>query len=373
MHGKTRVTATILSAAGLLALAGFVAGCARQQAAPPQQGPLPVAVMPVSLSNVPRSDDFVATIKSRRSATIQPQVDGNITAIRVHSGEMVKAGEVLMQIDPSKQATAVASQKSTAAQKLAVFKLNQIEIDRQQKLFADGIVSRDSLDQAEQAYANSKADYESATAATQTQEKQLGYYRLTAPFAGVVGDIPVHLGDYVSSTTVLTTVDQNDDLEAYIYIPTEKASEIHMGMKVELLDQQGNDLDDTAVDFVSAQVDNQLQGVLVKAAVTVSKDKLRNLQIVTARVIWGESQQPTVPVLAVTRVGGQPFVFVAQPAGNGFIAHQQSVTLGDTVGNMYDVTGGLKPGDKVIVSGTQFLVNGMPVQPLSGPPPAGKK
>ena len=57
---------------------------------------------------------------------------------------------------------------------------------------------------------------------TQSQKKQLGYYHLAAPFDGIVGDVPVHLGDYVSATTMLTTVDENRDLEAYIYIPTER-------------------------------------------------------------------------------------------------------------------------------------------------------
>lgn len=354
--------------AAMAAVLLVLAGCGKHDAPPPAQGPLPVAVMKVSLADVPRTDQFVATIKSRRSATIQPQVDGNITAIHVHSGENVKAGQVLMQIDPARQETAVESQKSTAAQKKALYDYNRIEVDRQRKLFADGVTSRDALDQAEQAFANSKADYESSTAATQTQERQLGYYRLVAPFAGVVGDVPVHVGDYVGPTTVLTTVDQNEQLEAYIYIPTERAHDIRMGMKVQLLDQHGNDLDDTAVDFISPQVDNQLQGVLVKAPITASREQLRNLQIVNARVIWAVESQPTVPVLAVTRIIGQTFVFVAEKAGNGYIAHQKEVKLGDTIGNMYDVTSGLKQGDEVIVSGTQFLVDGMPVQPISGPP-----
>jgi RND family efflux transporter MFP subunit len=312
----------------------------------------------------------VATIKSRRSATIQPQVDGNLTMIQVHSGEAVKAGQVLMEIDPARQTAALQAQKSTEAQKLALYKFNQIEVDRQRKLFADGITSRDALDQAEQSYANSKADYESSVASSETQKKQLGYYRLTAPFDGVVGDIPVHLGDYVSPTTMLTTVDQSDQLEAYIYIPTEKAPDIRMGMKVELMDQQGTDLDDTAVNFVSPQVDNQLQGVLVKAPVTSANEKLRNLQIVRARVTWSVSPQPVIPVLAVTRLGSQTFVFVAQSTGKGYIAHQQAVTVGDTQGNVYAVLSGLKAGDKVIVSGLQFLMDGMPVMPMAGPPPA---
>jgi multidrug efflux pump subunit AcrA (membrane-fusion protein) len=73
-----------------------------------------------------------------------------------------------------------------------------------------------------------------------------------------------------------------------------------------------------------------------------------------------------VPVLAVTRQGVQSFVFVAQQQDGHLVARQTSITLGDTVGNSYAVTSGLKAGDRVIVSSTQFLVNGMPVLPLGG-------
>ena len=74
-----------------------------------------------------------------------------------------------------------------------------------------------------------------------------------------------------------------------------------------------------------------------------------------------------VPVLAVTRLGGQTFVFVARKQGNGqYIAAQSPVNLGDAVGNGYSITAGLNPGDEVVVSSTQFLVNGMPVSPIPG-------
>ncbi len=120
----------------------------------------------------------MATIKSRRSATLNPQVDGNLTAILVHSGDRVKAGQTLMQIDPLKQEATVQSQAATEQQKLAVYKYNQTEVERQRKLFAAGVTSRDALDQAEQAYANSKADYESSGASRVTQEQELGYYKI---------------------------------------------------------------------------------------------------------------------------------------------------------------------------------------------------
>ena len=71
-----------------------------------------------------------------------------------------------------------------------------------------------------------------------------------------------------------------------------------------------------------------------------------------------------VPVLAVTRQGGQSFVFVARQQGGHYFAAQTPVTLGDTVGNTYSVTTGLNAGDRVIVSSTQFLVNNMPVMPM---------
>lgn len=332
---------------------------------------MPVQTMTVAAAAVPTSDEYVATIKSRRSATINPQVEGNLTQILVHSGDRVRAGQLLMQIDPAKQEATVASQAATVQQKLAAYKYNQVEVERQRKLLAAGVISKDAADQAEQAYANTKADYEAAVALQNQQEKQLGYYRITAPFDGIVGDIPVHVGDYVSSSTMLTTVDENKDLEAYIYIPTERAAAVRNGLGVQIVDNEGKPIENTSIDFVSPQVDNQLQGILVKAP--VHSKVLRNAQLVKARVIWGVTQKPIVPVLAVSRLGGQAFVYVAQDAGNGkFVAHQQAISLGDTMGNNYAVLGGLTNGDKVIVSGTQFLMDGMPVVPLpSGPPPAG--
>ena len=256
----------------------------------------------------------------------------------------------------------VATQKSTEQQKLAVYEYNQVEVERQRKLFAAGVTSRDTLDQAEQAYKNSKADYESAVASSQTQEKELAYYSIRAPFDGIVGDIPVHLGDYVTSSTLLTTVDENRDLEAYIYIPTERASEVRLGLPVDILDNSGKQIERTTIGFISPQVDDQLQGILAKAP--VHSPLLRTEQLVKAKVIWTTAPAPTVPVLAVTRLGGQTFVYVAQSDNGKFVAKQRAVTLGDTIGNNYAVNAGLKNGDKVIVSGTQFLVDGVPVQPL---------
>jgi RND family efflux transporter MFP subunit len=325
---------------------------------------MPVQTVAVSLAPVPQSSEYVATIKSRRSATLQPQVDGRLTQISTKSGDHVKAGQVMMAIDPLHQQAAVDSQRATERQKKALYDYNTLEIERQKKLFDAGIISRDVYEQAQQAFDNSKADYEAALASRKSQEEQLAYYTIRAPFDGVVGDIPVHVGDYVSSTTMLTTVDENKDLEAYIYVPTERAAQVRQGLEVDLMDTSGKLLEKTRIDFLSAQVDSSLQGILAKAPVHFGPEVLRNAQLIKARVIWSTTPMAVVPVLAVTRQGGQSFVFVARQQNGHFVASQTPVTLGDTVGNTYSITSGLNAGDKVIVSSTQFLVNNMPVMPM---------
>ncbi len=346
------------------AVACLIAGCKDAPPPPPPPQAMPVQVAPVTLSPVPSSDTYVATIKSRRSATMQPQVDGNLVKIFVKSGDLVKAGQLLMRIDPLKQMATVQSQQGTQQQKKALYDYTAIEEERQRKLFEAGVVSRDAYDQATQAYQNAKADYESNIALTDTQKQQLAYYDIRAPFAGIVGDIPVHLGDYVSATTLLTTVDENADLEAYIYIPTERATLVRQGLPVEILDTAGNVLVKSKISFLSPQVDNGLQSILAKAEIPRTAQLLRNQQLVNARVTWSTAPAPVVPVLAVSLVGGQTFVYLATPKGQGYVAHQVPVKLGDTLGNTYPVLGGLKPGDKVIISGLQFLQEGAPVKPL---------
>lgn len=251
-------------------------GCSKMEAKQPPPKAMPVSVKTIDLSQVPQTDEYVATIKSRRSATIQAQVDGALTSIFVKSGDHVRAGQVLMTINPLKQQATVDQQISTEAQKRAVLDCNKSELERQRGLFEAGVTSKQSYDQAVQAYQNSRADYDASKAARVTQQQQLAYYNLTAPFAGGVGDIPVHLGDYVSSQTLLATVDENADLEAYIYIPTERAHNIRMGLPVQVVTSTGELIESTSIDFISPQVDNAIQGILAKAPVHSSPDRFRN-------------------------------------------------------------------------------------------------
>ncbi len=192
----------------LLGLA--VSGCQKKPATPAAgMQAMPVKTETVALSPVAQSSEYVATIMSRRSATLLPQVSGLLTQIHGQSGDHVKAGQALMEIDAQQQMATVQAQRATEQQKKAVFDYDTIELERQRKLFEAGVTSRDAYDQAQQAYDNSKADYESAVSLRKTQEEQLAYYTIRAPYDGVVGDIPVHVGDYVSPLLLRTISDHS--------------------------------------------------------------------------------------------------------------------------------------------------------------------
>jgi multidrug efflux pump subunit AcrA (membrane-fusion protein) len=136
-----------------------------------------------------------------------------------------------------------------------------------------------------------------------------------------------------------------------------------MNLPVQVLDGAGNVIAESHISFISPQVDNTTQTVLAKARIANNKDKLRQAQFIRARIIWGTRQSPVVPVLAVTRIGGQYFAFVAEHDEKGYVARQKPLKVGQMVGNDYVVLDGVRPGDKVIVSGTQFLIDGVPVTP----------
>jgi len=121
----------LISSIVFLTFAALISsGCARTEAKPGAPQAMPVKVQTISLSPVPHQDEYVATVKSRRSASIQPQVDGSLTRILVKSGDHVRAGQVLMTIDPLKQQATVDQQRSTEAQKKAIFEYNQLELER---------------------------------------------------------------------------------------------------------------------------------------------------------------------------------------------------------------------------------------------------
>jgi len=361
-----RKTSSLAACCALLAMLALSAACTGGKAAKAAGGfpAMPVKVRTAALQAVNDTSEYVATLKSRDSAVVMPQVEGIITQIFVHSGDRVANGAPLMQIDPAKQQATVKSQEDARAAQVAQLTWAKQNYDRVSGLAGAGVVSKQDLDQARATLDAAQAQLQSLDAQVNEQQVQLHYYQVVAPRAGIVGDVPVRVGDRVTTTTQLTTVDRPGSLEAYIYIPIEKSGQLRMNLPVEIVDASGNQLASSRVTFISPQVDNTTQTVLAKAQIANSNDTLRNAQFIRARVIWGTQQKPVVPVVAVSRIGALYFAFVAEPdQKGGFVAHQKPLQIGQIVANDYVVLGGVNPGDKVVVSDTQFLVDGAPVIP----------
>jgi RND family efflux transporter MFP subunit len=371
MAGRDNAQFRALAVVITVALTASIVGCRTGgDPNPHAQGPQAIPVTVQTARDLPINDttEYVATLKSRNSAVIMPQVEGYIRQIFVHSGDRVEIGTPLIEIDPLKQEATVTSQRSNRAAQEANLKWAQQEYERASGLYSAGVVSKQELDRTRSALDAAQAQLQSLDAQVREQQVQLKYYKVEAPWNGIVGDIPVHIGDRVTNTTMLTTVDKPGLLEAYVYIPIERSSQVKLNMPLQIVDSEGNVLAESLIRFISPQVDSTTQSVLVKSLITNSREKLRTSQFIRARVIWYTRKTPVVPLLAVTRIGDQYFAFIAELQSNGsFVAHQRPLKLGHMIGNDYVVLDGVKPGEKVVVSGTQFLMDGAPVIPQEAP------
>jgi len=344
----------------------LLAGCSRQTTnAAAAGGPpaFPVKVITVQAQLVPDSTEYLATLRSRNASALQPQVEGEVTRILVHSGEQVSAGAPILEIESKKQEATVSSQEAAYKSRLATLEFNRVELERRKKLYAAGVISKADLDTAQTAHDATKADADALAASIREQKEQLRYYTVRAPTAGAIGDVPVHVGDRVSTATVLTTLDRGGDIEAYVYVPAEKANAVHINMPLEIMDDTGKPLLRTAVFFISPQVDSTTQTLLLKSRVPNAGRKFRNDQTVHARLIWSERKAPMIPITAVSRLSGKMFAFVAETQGQQAVARQRVIQVGDVIGNDYVVLEGIQSGEKVITTGVQALIDGMPVVP----------
>jgi RND family efflux transporter MFP subunit len=339
-------------------------------------GAIPVQALTAAPQPVAETSTYVASIQSLSSTVISPQVEGIIRRIDVQSGDRVRQGQTLIEIDSSVQQAAVANLEQMRAAQQATLAYARQQLQRAQSLYQEKIGTLQDYQQAQSAAQAAEAQLSSLEAQIRQAKVTLGYYTVDAPRAGTVGDIPVRVGDRVAPGDKLTTLDAAQGMQMYVQVPVEQAGRLHTGLPVEVLGSNGAPLARSSIFFVSPQVDPATQTVLAKAALNGPEaEKLRTQQYVQARLTWGSHPGFVVPLLAVVQEGASAFLDLAAPRGNGFMVHQQAVTLGAITGNDVEVTSGLKAGDKVIVSTHQILQEGMPVLPIptGGAPPGGGK
>lgn len=399
------VLAIIVLLAGSL-LAGCTTQSAQPMAAPAVQA-MPVKLETATEKIIEDSSTFVAQVKSRKSVDLKPQVEGRILSILVKSGDQVSPGQPIAVLDKSKQEALVnnseaaietavaekrnaeamlASLKASRLSKVANLEFAGTQHKRYKSLLTEGAVSAENVDEKrnqlsiheaelnaidaqinaqEQQVARGQKLIKQAQAARQEQLEQLKYFTVKAPFAGMIGDVPVKIGDYVKTENMLTSVDQTKPLEVYINIPTALSPRLRLGLTADIVDDTGATIEAGTISFISGHVESDQQTVLVKAALPNAAGRLRSGQTANCRVNWGKMTAVTVPVTAVSRFSGQDFVFVATPGVGSvkFTASQRAVKLGEIEGNAYRVISGVKAGDRVVVSGTQNLADGVPINP----------
>lgn len=357
-----------------LALLLTTAGCGGETAPAAGPGgpsgggppPMPVEIVTLAAKPVEQSSEFVAALKSRRSTTIQPEVEGFITRIAVRSGQTVGRGAVLFEIDSAPEQAALSSLQSMRALRESDVEFARQQVARNKTLLTAGAISQREVEQFEAQLRAAEAQLKALDDQIRQQRSQLSYYRVTAPIAGTVGDVPVNTGDRVTRSTVLTTVDENDVLEVYINVPVQQAPQLALGLPVRLVDDRGQVLATNKLTFISPNVDTATQSVLAKAALVEGRGQFRSDQFVRARIVWTTAPGLTLPVTAVVRINAQFFAFVAEQRDSGMVATQKPVQLGEIVGNDYIVQSGLSVGEQLIVSGLQKIRDGAPV--MSAPP-----
>jgi RND family efflux transporter MFP subunit len=358
---------TILRLLLTLPALAFAVSCGSGQSAAEPQAPPPTVVelSTARPATIEDATEYVASLRSMRSTPIQPQVEGQVTRILVKSGDRVRTGDALVQIDASRQQAAVSSQQAEHAAREAAVSFARSRVERERQLYAAGATSREALEQAETVIKTAEAALRAQEAHIQEDQVRLQYFTVVAPTDGVVGDVPVRVGNQVTPQTVLTSIDQNDRLEVHVQVPIERAPGLRVGLPLRILGSDGAAAATTTVSFVAPSVDQATQTVLAKGLVT-NPGSLRAQQFVRAQIVWKTSEGLLIPVLSVTRVNDQYFAFVAEEQGGALVARQRPVTLGPIVGDAYALLSGIKPDERIVVAGVQKIADGAPL--AVGPP-----
>ncbi|MEL4894460.1 efflux RND transporter periplasmic adaptor subunit [Crocosphaera sp. Alani8] len=282
----------------------------------------------------------------------------------------ISADEYQEFVTEARSATAELEQAQRRLSQLEKRRLIDIEelqaaVDREQQN-----LSRLETGPRQEVIAQARADVAEAIAQVRRAEVDVSKTLIVAPISGIVGDIPVEPGDYVDQGDTLTSLTANNVLELNLSVPIEDASRLRLGLPVEIIDNQGQVISRGNISFISPDVTADSQLVLAKATFRGQNGNLLNLQFTQARIIWKQKQGILIPTAAVSRLGGQNFVFVAKPNDSKqedvppFLAEQRQIELGEIQGNNYHVIDGLKPGEKIVTAGILQLRDGAPIQEL---------
>jgi RND family efflux transporter MFP subunit len=392
-------------------------GCADNQPVVRSPQAIPVKLQRLDSNVLEDTTAFVGNLEAVKKVQLRTQIEGEITGIPVVFGQQVRQGELLFQLEPAQTApqlagvsaqvnaaemalkSAEANLEQTIAQRGTIeseLEFNKTNFKRAKTLVDEGVAPQLSLDEntkrvdinIAQLRAQDKVIRASRAAVNQAQANlriaktqvntALVPYQLKqirSPINGVIGNFNVRVGDYITTGQTLTTINQNDFFDLVIAVPTTYSNQLRQGVSVQLLDPKSNEVlsSEGKITFISPVV-NSTQSITTRARFPNANGKLRDNQYVRARVTWNRQPGVLIPVTAVSQIGGQAFVFVAQntpcregepPIVGDSIVCQRPIKVGDIQGQNYQVIEGLKPGETLAVSNILNLRNGTPIRPES--------
>lgn len=369
---------------------------------------IPVELATIEPSSVKTSTAFVGYLEAAQIAEVRPEIQGRVERIAVVPGQSVSAGQILITLKPDQtlpqfQGSLAAIDVAKGARENAIkgldvakaerdtarsnLRLTVINTERARQLVADGAIAqiyfdevaakqeaaRNTLKAAEEKVAaarvavmQAEAKIREAQAEARSSQVNLGFKDVVAPIAGVVDNILVKVGDYVTTGQPVTRIAQSNVFDLNIKVPAERANQLSSGLTVELLDPNTRQkLTVGKIAFISPTVQSNEQGILVKAQFPNVNNKLRDGQFVEAQIVWNTQPGMLVPTSAISRVSGKSFIFVvddnSNPQGQQ-IVRLKPVELGPIQDNRYQVKSGLSAGDRIAVTNILKLRDGVAIE-----------
>jgi RND family efflux transporter MFP subunit len=365
-----------LATVSLMVVLGIlVSGCNRGQATTAMPAP-EVEVATVQQRDVPVYSEWVATLDGYVNAQIRPQVSGYIIKQNYTEGSLVRKGQVLFEIDPRPFTAAFDRAKGDLAQAQAQLGKSTLDVERDTPLAEAKAIAKSQLDNEVQAKLGAQAAVESNKAAVEQAELNLEWTKVTSLVDGIAGIAQVQIGNLVGPTSVLTSVSQVEPIKAFFpisereYVLVQKESNAtsskhtirFFGNSLELILTDGSVYPQKGkILLADRQVDSNTGTIRIVAAFPNPGNILRPGQYGRVRVETSVKKGALLlPQSAVAESQGSHQVGVV---GSDHKVSMRAVKPGETVGTMWVIDEGLKPGEQVVVEGLQKLKEGTLVTP----------